>query len=142
MRRLFIMRKDLNMSAGKLAAQVGHCAEAYWTRGLRTAAKIRDDFKGYNCTVVIPLEVYDGYVNASFVKTVCEARNKNHLLKAKTIADELGLVQDEDYGLIYDRCFTELNPEEDDGTTLTGIWFKPLEDDVAHAISKKYQLYK
>lgn len=26
-RRLFIMRKDLKMSPGKLAAQVGHCAE-------------------------------------------------------------------------------------------------------------------
>lgn len=58
------------------------------------------------------------------------------------MADELGLVQDEDYGLIYDRCFTELEPEEEDGTTLTGIWFKPLDDDTAHTISKKYQLYK
>ena len=31
MRRLFIIRKDLYLSAGKLAAMVGHCAEAYWT---------------------------------------------------------------------------------------------------------------
>ena len=31
MRRLFIIRKDLHLSAGKLAAMVGHCAEAYWT---------------------------------------------------------------------------------------------------------------
>lgn len=36
-RRLFIMRKDLNMSPGKLAAQVGHCAEAFWTWKLREA---------------------------------------------------------------------------------------------------------
>ena len=32
MRRLFIIRKDLNLSAGKLAAMVAHCAEGYWTR--------------------------------------------------------------------------------------------------------------
>lgn len=30
-RRLFIMRRNLNMNPGKLAAQVGHCAEAFWT---------------------------------------------------------------------------------------------------------------
>lgn len=29
MRRLFIIRKDLNLSPGKLAAMVGHCAEVY-----------------------------------------------------------------------------------------------------------------
>lgn len=88
------------------------------------------------------LEVYTDYVCGSFTKTVCEAKNKNQLLKAKAIADELGLVEDIDYGCIYDNCLTELEPEEDNGTTLTGIWFCPLDDEIAHKISKKYQLYK
>ena len=35
MRRLFVVRKDLNLSAGKLAAMVGHFAEAYWTNMLK-----------------------------------------------------------------------------------------------------------
>lgn len=116
MRRLFIMRKDLHMSTGKLLAQVMHCAEAYWTSKIRKGNLYR--------------------------KTVCEAKNKNQLLKAKAIADELGLVEDIDYGCIYDNCLTELEPEEDNGTTLTGIWFCPLDDEIAHKISKKYQLYK
>jgi len=30
MRRLFIIRKDLHLSAGKLGAMVAHCAEEYW----------------------------------------------------------------------------------------------------------------
>ncbi len=142
MRRLFIMRKDLNMSVGKLLAQTCHCAEAYWTRGLRTNAKPIDDARGYIASIEIPKDVYEQYVCGMFVKTVCEARNKNHLLKAKTIAEEMGLVEGVDFGLIYDKCLTELVPEEEDGTTLTGIWFAPLDDERAHAISKKYQLYK
>lgn len=127
-RRLFIMRKDLKMSPGKLAAQVGHCAEAYWTHLIRMSAKVPD-------------EIIDGYVNGAFVKTICEAKNKNHLLKAKVAAEELGLVDGKDFGLVYDHCLTELTPEEEDGTTLTGIWFKPLPDETAHTISKKYHLY-
>lgn len=142
MRRLFIMRKDLNMSVGKLLAQTCHCAEAYWTRGLRANVKPIDDARGYIASIVIPKDVYEQYMCGMFVKTVCEARNKNHLLKAKTIAEEMGLVEGVDFGLIYDKCLTELVPEETDGTTLTGIWFAPLDDERAHAISKKYQLYK
>ena len=196
MRRLFIMRKDLNMSAGKLAAQVAHCAEAYWTRLLanninktytnkypamtRTGSMqlyrrqdlydfAKDAYERgeqyfyvepvhacdtygklqlgepkyiYEGSVVIDNDVYEQYVTGRFIKTICEARNKNHLLKAKTLADEMGLVENQDYGLIYDACFTELTPEEPDGTTLTGIWFAPLPDETAHKISKKYQLYK
>ena len=41
MRRLFIIRKDLHLSAGKLAAMVGHCCEAYWTNFLK-AGVIKD----------------------------------------------------------------------------------------------------
>ena len=39
-RRLFIMRKDLNMLPGKLATQVGHCAEAFWAHLLRVNAEL------------------------------------------------------------------------------------------------------
>ena len=121
-RRLFIMRKDLHMSTGKLMAQISHCAEAYWTR-------------------LIKKDIFEQYLEGSFVKTICEARNKNHLLKAKTISEDMGLKEGEDFGLIFDKCWTELIPEEEDGTTLTGIWFRPLPDDVSHEISRKYHLY-
>ena len=76
------------------------------------------------------------------MKTVCAAKNKPQLLKAKTKAEELGLVENIDFGLIYDNCLTELEPEEENGTTLTGIWFRPLPDDVSHEISRTYQLYR
>ena len=139
-RRLFIMRKDLHMSTGKLMAQIGHCAEAYWTRQIEKGSKesVSED---YACEIVIKKDIFEQYLEGSFVKTICEARNKNHLLKAKTISEDMGLKEGEDFGLIFDKCWTELIPEEEDGTTLTGIWFRPLPDDVSHEISRKYHLY-
>lgn len=155
------MRKDLHMSPGKLAAQVSHCAEAYWTKMIKeTAIPVKFDAVDYegeryfniihdeeNCThyqslVLIPKEIFEQYVNGIFTKTICEAKNKKQLLKAKEKAEELKLIEGEDFGLIYDKCLTELEPEETDGSILTGIWFKPLPDDIAHEISKKYQLYR
>lgn len=140
-RRLFIMRKDLQMSAGKLAAQVGHCAEAYWLKLIQTGITEKDD-ETIHIHYNIPVEIVEEYIDGAILKTICEAKNKAHLLKAKIQAEELGLLEDVDFGLIYDKCLTELEPEEEDGTTLTGIWFKPLDDEMAHRISRKYQLYK
>ena len=62
--------------------------------------------------------------------------------KAKVIAEELGLKEGSDYGYINDRCLTDLTPENEDGTCTIGMWFKPLPDEVAHKISKKFQLYR
>lgn len=131
MRRLFIMRKDLNMSPGKLAAQISHCAEAYWTRVLRANAKLLED-GSYEFKGIISKEIFDEYINGTFTKIVCQARNKNHLLEARALANEIGLIEGVHYGLIYDKCLTELYPEEADGTTLTGIWFCPLSDSISH----------
>ena len=81
-----------------------------------------------------------------FTKTICAAKNRNQLMKVVTIAEDLGLQEGKDFFLIKDCCLTELEPEEigEDGVgrTLTCIGFRPLPDDVAHTISKKFQLYK
>lgn len=151
-RRLFIMRKDLHMGAGKLAAQVGHCCEAYWTNMIKNAVEqvgrnILDP--GNNLIVftgMIPYDIYLEYVKGIFTKTICEAKNLSKLLKARDMALEMGLVEGVDFGLINDACLTDLTPEFYDengqGRCTTGIWFKPLPDDQAHFISKHYQLYK
>jgi peptidyl-tRNA hydrolase len=158
-RRLFIIRKDLNLSPGKLSAMLMHCVEAYYIGlikpvipiemnlnaiglPIREVAADSDDITHYKSTIYIPKEEYEQYIDGNFVKTVCEAKNKNKLLKAKDIANDLGLIEGRDYGIIADCCFTELEPEEENGTTIVGIWFRPLPDDIAHTISKKYQLYK
>lgn len=100
----------------------------------------------YKSTLTFDPDVYKDWINDIFTKTVCEAKNKNHLLKAVTKAEELGLKDGEDFFLIKDNCLTELEPEEIDENgvwrTLTCIGFRPLPDDVAHEISRKYQLYK
>ena len=100
----------------------------------------------YTTEFQMDLDLYDNWINDIFTKTVCEAKNKNHLLKAVDKAKELGLEEGKDFFLIKDNCLTELEPEEIDengvGRTLTCIGFRPLPDEVAHEISRKYQLYK
>lgn len=146
MRRIFIIRKDLHLSAGKLTAMVAHCAEAYWTRLIRNIKPISvSSYEDHaTCTYQIELDrdIVDNYINDRFVKTICQAKNKNALNKAVKIATEdLHLVEGKDFGFINDCCLTELEPENEDGTTTIGLWFKPLEDEKAHLISKKYHLY-
>ena len=136
-RRLFIMRKDLNMSPGKLAAQTAHCGEAYWLQMIRSGEKDGDSVK-----LNIPEEIFEGYINDSIVKTICQAKNKSKLMGARQDALDLGLVEDVDFGFIRDNCYTELKPEELDGTVITGIWFCPLPDDLSHEISNHFQLYR
>ena len=144
-RRVFIIRKDLHLSPGKLAAMVGHCAEAYWTRIIKRNI-VNDPYNFKDCyaytEIEIDKDIYEQYICGSFVKTICEARNRNHLIKAIAIAEELDLIEDVDFGIINDNCYTELTPENEDGTTTVGIWFKPLPNEIAHKISKKYPLYK
>ena len=189
MRRLFIIRKDLHLKPGKLAAMVGHCCEAYWTNAMK-AGKVKDNEfctlpavethasdgngpvpsmpheisetfgkpfkagernsglmeKGRGPTVTvsfeIPKDIWTEYVNGIFTKTICEARNLNRLNQAAEAARGLGLSEGKDWGYIRDKCLTDLTPENEDGTCTVGIWFRPLPDEIAHEISRKYPLYR
>lgn len=151
MRQLIIARKDLNMAAGKLSSQVSHASMAFLTAPLRAAEGNKNKIKRiedgkYVFGIKMDAETYNDWVCGIFTKTVCAAKNRNHLLKAKKMAKEMGMEEGKDFFLIKDNCLTELEPEEIDedgvGRTLTCIGFRPLPDDVAHKISRKFQLYR
>ena len=137
------------MSPGKLAAQVAHASWAFLSNEIHNCTKdsIFDSREQkYLCQLKLDKDIAEQWFCGIFTKTICEAKNKNQLLKAKTIAEELGMVEGKDFFLIKDACNTELTPEEIDengvGRTLTCIGFKPLDDETAWKISKKFQLYK
>lgn len=144
MRQLIIARKDLNMNPGKLAAQVAHASLAFLSNKIRYKGQLDGDF--VDVYLSIPKDIYDEWFCGIFTKTVCEAKNRNQLMKAVTIAEEFGLQEGKDFFLIKDACLTDLEPEEVDengqGRTLTCIGFRPLDDEMAWKISKKFQLYK
>ena len=152
MKQIIIVRKDLNMSKGKMSAQVAHASMAFLTNTLkRIGRKTQTDLnivnsEYYKCTLYIPEDIYEDWICGSFTKVILEAKNKHQLEKVYKIANELGLKEGIDYFPIKDNCYTELKPEEVDengvGRTLTCIGFIPLDDEIANKISKKYQLYR
>jgi PTH2 family peptidyl-tRNA hydrolase len=144
------------MSPGKLAAQVSHASMAFLTTEIRqnNSKYFPDPYNNNDYWYISQLyfnkEIMENWMCGSFTKVVCEAKNRNQLMKVVDKAKELGLVEGRDFFLIRDNCLTELEPEEEypdvngelHGCTLTCIGFKPLEDEVAQQLSKKYQLYK
>ena len=87
MRQLIIARKDLNMSAGKLAAQVSHASMAWLSHVIRRSPRT-DEGSKYIYTVEIDKDIVEQWLNGIITKTVCEAKNKSQLLKAVVLAEE------------------------------------------------------
>lgn len=142
MKQVIIARKDLGMSAGKLAAQVSHGSMAFLTNIIKNHTFNSPYQTIMSWSTPEEIDIYENWINGSFTKIICEAKNKNQLLKAVKIAEELGLKEGVDFFLIKDNCLTELEPEDENGRTLTVVGFRPLDDETASAISKKFQLYK
>ena len=146
-KQIIIARKDLNMSAGKLAAQVSHASMAFLTNTIRRDWSMNityfkgDEYKTYySVELTFDKDLFEQWIIGEFTKCVLKAKNKSQLLKAKTLAEEMGMTENEDFFCIYDNCHTELTPE-DNGRTLTCIGFKPMDSEVIDKIGKKYQLY-
>ena len=135
------------MSAGKLAAQVSHASMAFLTNTIRRDWSMNTTyFKGdeykiyYSVELTFDKDLFEQWIIGEFTKCVLKAKNKSQLLKAKILAEEMGMTENEDFFCIYDNCHTELTPE-DNGRTLTCIGFKPMDSEVIDKIGKKFQLY-
>ena len=139
-KQIIIARKDLQMTPGKLAAQVSHGSMAFLSWFIRVNSDMNGYVNGY-----IDEGILHNWIEGSFTKCVLQAKNRNQLLKAKAMAEELGMYEGEDFWLIYDNCYTELTPEEVDedgiGRTLTVIGFRPMDSEIIDKIGKKYHLY-
>ena len=146
-KQIIIVRKDLQMSVGKICSQVSHASMAFLTNAIRNDwSKNTTYFKGneyktyYSVELTFDKDLFEQWIDGEFTKCVLKAKNKSQLLKAKTLAEEMGMTENEDFFCIFDNCHTELTPE-DNGRTLTCIGFKPMDSEVIDRIGKKYQLY-
>lgn len=147
-KQIIIARKDLNMSAGKLAAQVSHASMAFLTWMIRNNINPqvngvgrlfgKADYETY--PIKIEQDLYEQWINGEFTKVVLQAKNKDQIMKAVKMAQELNMIEGVDYFLIRDNCHTELTPEED-GRTLTCIGFKPMDSEIIDKIGRKYHTY-
>ena len=82
MKQLIIARKDLNMSPGKLAAQVSHASIAFLTNLIKNSSDYTEpDFKNIKIRITLPQNVFYEWVCGSFTKIVCEAKNKYQLYR-------------------------------------------------------------
>ena len=100
MRQLIIARKDLQMSPGKLAAQCCHASLAFLTDPIGMGQGVEPiekdgEITGYRAEIMLEKATYEEW--GSFTKTVCGQKNAINWLKAKTIAEELGLVENKDF---------------------------------------------
>ena len=134
-KQIIIARKDLNMSPGQLASQVSHGSMAFLSWFVRNNVDLDGHIDAW-----IDEDVLHNWIEGEFTKCVLQAKNKNQLLKAKTMAEELGMKEGEDFWLIRDNCHTELEPEEG-GRTLTVIGFKAMDSEIIDKIGRKYHLY-
>lgn len=96
-KQIIITRRDLDMSPGKLAVQVAHASEMFLVSQIRKGLFLGAGVEYLACLVRISKGCYQEWIQDSYVKAVLKARNKNHLLKAKEIAEEIGMEENRDY---------------------------------------------
>lgn len=83
-KQIIIARKDLNMSAGKLAAQVSHGSTAFLISIIKKASEkcgvydntdnfLRND---YWCKFFVGEGLYEQWINEEYTKVILQAKNK------------------------------------------------------------------
>ncbi len=115
--QFIVVRKDLKMTHGKMAAQVAHASLA------SVLPNQNDPF-------------VQKWLSGSFTKVVLGVKNYYQLLKVCETLRDNGIIHSE----IWDNCLTELIRETESGT-LTCIGLKPMPKSQLQPYLRKLQLY-
>ena len=127
-----VVRKDLvpQMGYGKTAAQVAHAS-----LGVLLYRFEGDSWREDEVRLIQHPNVQEWF-KGKFTKLVVYVKSKQKLLNLAEKLDKLEIHTK----LIYDSCFTMLEPEEPDGTTLTCMGGVPLRRDEAPKCLTKLRL--
>ena len=143
-KQVIVVNKGLNMSKGKMAAQVAHASEAFllkqFLNGTGTKTNKSDAvgrLNGYILQIPVDLDTYE-WITSSYTKVVLEAYNEAEMQKVVDKAIKNGMIENKDYFKIIDNGYTEFNNEK----TWTCIGFRPMKEDDIDKITKRLRLFK
>lgn len=139
-----VVRKDLikTMGIGKTAAQVAHASLGSVIEKTKIGhIQINDEINipyanANNKTTIIDTPATEAWFKYRFTKIVVSIKTKQKLLNLSKKLDKDGIR----YKLIMDACNTKLEPEEEDGTTLTCMGVIPIFRDEVPKYLKSLQL--
>ena len=129
-----VARRDLEMSAGKLAAQVAHASMGVLLphfRGGSRYVRCADRYGDFADDIERWLEV-------AFAKVVVMVEDRAALDRVAAKLEERGVP----HQIIRDACRTELEPEDEDGRTPTCIGVVPLERHRAPGLVRHLPLWR
>ncbi len=115
-----VVRKDLVplMGYGKTAAQVAHAS-----LGVIIGRENINQLRNGDASFILDQPNVIGWFNGPFVKLVVYVKTKQKLLNLALRLDEEQIR----HKLIYDACRTMLEPEEENGSTLTCMGVAPVD---------------
>lgn len=144
-KQIIVVRKDLGMSPGQLAAQVSHASMAFLTRAIQQKAEKRPDGT-VSTALLFDEDMYEGWLGGIFTKICLGAKNKNKLMHVIDDAVAAGMQEGRDFFVIRDHCLTELELEETDENgeewTVTCVGFRPMRTSEIDPITRKLQLLR
>ena len=146
-KQVIVVNKGLNMTKGKMSAQVAHASEAFLTKEFLINPNSENktpiynnntnELIGYSLNIIVDVDCYK-WITSSYTKVVCEVNNEKELEKVIEKAIKNGFVEDKDYFKIIDNGYTEFNNEK----TWTCIGFRPMESEKIDKVTKRLRLFK
>jgi len=128
-KQVILVRKDLNMSTGKTAAQVAHASLGVLTNSMHTDDVNHYEFKSYEAATKFTV-----WLNGSFTKIILGVESEAQLLYFTSEAKRLGML----HTLITDEGRTEFKGK----LTHTCLAIGPEQSDVIDKLTGKLSLLK